>query len=171
MCSSSQEANRMVIVQYYMMVPSAMPCENWFCGTMVWLNRLVKRRDCSQWFCQGHKPRILTVKCLRGKVLVFLWVRSSSRDNISQVSRGPWLDCWGISPIPSRSKKFVCHEHLPDQLRGRPCRLSSGYHRLFLYELKWPGREAEHSLHLVPRLKYVQLYLHSIIHLHGVMID
>jgi hypothetical protein len=32
-----------------------------------------------------------------------------------------------------------------------------------------PGREADHYLHPVPRLKCVELYYHSPMHLHGVV--
>jgi hypothetical protein len=83
------------------------------------------------------------------------------------VVAGYWLD--GRGSIPGTAKSFVSTAQCPDRLWGPPISYamrtggsSQG--------LKWPVREAYH-LHLVPRSRLVELYLHSLMCLHDVVLN
>jgi hypothetical protein len=55
--------------------------------------------------------------------------------------------------IPGRSWNFFSSPQLcPDLLLGSSSLLSNVYRGFFPEGIKWPGREADHHLHLVPRL-------------------
>lgn len=71
------------------------------------------------------------------------------------------LDCrnhdQGIKMNPGRGKRhFFCLKH------SRPSTLINAYHRLFSLEVKWLVSEAHNThLHLVLRLRCIELYLYS----------
>jgi hypothetical protein len=51
--------------------------------------------------------------------------------------------------LPVRTKRFLLHSERPYRSWDTPCLLSNGY-RTFFAGVKWPGREANRLLHLVP---------------------
>jgi len=69
--------------------------------------------------------------------------------------------CWDFFSSPSR----------PDRLWGPPSFLSTGYKGAFSLGVKRPVREADHSPPSSTDVKvWVELYLHSPIRLHGVVL-
>jgi hypothetical protein len=56
------------------------------------------------------------------------------------------IQCWDTgSMCPGRGWNYFSSPPRPDRLWGPPNLLSNGYQRLFLWGVKRPGREADHS--------------------------
>jgi len=75
----------------------------------------------------------------------------SSWDTSVNVVPRPHYDSWqekGFFPLPLHS----------DWLWSPPKLLSIGYHRLFPWEVKWPGHETDHSPPSSSKVKYVWVY-------------
>jgi hypothetical protein len=68
--------------------------------------------------------------------------------------------------IPSRSKRFFSAPQHPDPLQGPPSLPSNGYQGLFSQGVKLTT-----YLNQVPRSQMVELYLHSPISLHGMVLN
>ena len=70
------------------------------------------------------------------------------------------LDCGldGRVSFPGRGQRCVSSPQRPDRIWSTPSLLSNRYRGLSPLELKWLGREADHS-HLVPKSKMVELNL------------
>jgi hypothetical protein len=80
-----------------------------------------------------------------------------SQGSSAVIMTGYRLD--GRGSIPSRDKRYFFSPQCPDQLWGPPTLLSSGYWGLFLQRKSgWSMRLITH-LHLLPRLRMVDLYL------------
>jgi hypothetical protein len=63
--------------------------------------------------------------------------------------------------IPGRDKKLFSSAQCPDRLWGLPSLLCIWYQGFFLREWRGKGVSLTTHLHLVPRLRIVELYLHS----------
>jgi hypothetical protein len=83
-----------------------------------------------------------------------------------------WTTGWdGLVSIPSRSNRLFSSPHRADRLWGPHNLLCNGYRGLF------PQRESGRSvkltthLYLVPMSTMVEVYLHSLMYLHGMVLN
>jgi hypothetical protein len=70
--------------------------------------------------------------------------------------------------FPADGKRFFSTHSDPG---AHPASYQKRTRGLFRLGVKQPGSEADHSLHLVPISRMVELYLHSPIRLHGVVLN
>jgi hypothetical protein len=114
-----------------------------------------------------------TTECCRANLI---WIRKGqlqrSQDNVVGIATGYGLDDRGVGvrvPVGSRISSSPCR---PDRLWGQPSLLSNGYQGLLPPEVKRPGREADQSLPTSAEVKKnMDVYIHSPIHLHGVVFN
>jgi hypothetical protein len=92
--------------------------------------------------------------------------RVRSRDNSVGVATGYGLD--GPGSIPSRVKIYFSPQH-PDRLWDPPSLLSNGYGGLLSRRYSGQDMNLTTHFHVVPRSRMVEIYLHSLIRLHGVV--
>jgi hypothetical protein len=64
--------------------------------------------------------------------------------------------------IPSRGKRFFLHSTVSRPVLGPTQKESNGLQGIFPWGVKLLEPEADHSPHLVPRLRTVELHLHSL---------
>jgi hypothetical protein len=88
----------------------------------------------------------------------------------SSVCMATGYDLNGSGSIPG-SARFLFSPQRPDQLWGQPSLLSNGYRRLF--PRVWSGRGVKLAthLHLVPRSRKLELYLHSPLCPHSIVLN
>jgi hypothetical protein len=134
-------------------------------------NRMVERCMCIR-----NYPAIQTVSQL-SKVISFflklkenifwiLWARNGSRDSSVGIALG-----YGLNDRGSRVR-FPVGTGNSSLHWGPPSLLSNGYQQLFPWGLKRPGREGDHSPPSSAEVKeWVELYFHSPIRLHGVVLS
>jgi hypothetical protein len=80
-----------------------------------------------------------------------------------------WME--GVQ-LPEEARDFPLSTALRPALPGgQPSLPSDEYQGAPFPMVKWPGREAGPSPHLVPRIRMVERHLHSSIRLHGVMLN
>jgi hypothetical protein len=87
-----------------------------------------------------------------------------SQDSSVSIGMGYGLD--GLGSIPGRGKRFLSSPLCQKRLWGPPSLLSNGYQDLFTWEQSGRGMKLTTHLHLVPRSRMEELYLHSPIRLH-----
>jgi hypothetical protein len=92
---------------------------------------------------------------------------------VQDTSVGTVMDYWldGRGSIPGRGKRFFSTPQWPHRLWAPLSLLTTGNSWLF-YRV-WDGRfvALNTHFHLLPRSRMVQLYFHSPIHLHGVVLN
>jgi hypothetical protein len=88
-----------------------------------------------------------------------------SWDTSVGIATGYRLDCSGS--ISGREK----FSHHPDKLCGPPIPLTNEYRELFPGGKSGRGSKLTTHLLLVPRSRMVELYLHSLIRLHGIVLN
>jgi hypothetical protein len=76
-----------------------------------------------------------------------------------------------VMKIPVRSKRFLYSPRSPDRLLSPPTLLSNGFTASFPSGKNSLGVKLTTHLHLVPRSIMVELYFHSHIRLHGVVLN
>jgi hypothetical protein len=86
----------------------------------------------------------------------------------SSVSRARGYGLDGRGSIPDRSKRLFSSPQSLDRLCGPPSFLSNGYRGLFPQAAG--GVKLTTYLHITPRSRMVELYLHSPIRPHGVVV-
>jgi hypothetical protein len=79
------------------------------------------------------------------------------------------LDEQGL--IPGWGMRFFSSPWILDRFWGPPSFLSNRYQRTLSPGVKWQGAKLITHLHTVPRLRTVELYLHSPIHLPGILLN
>jgi hypothetical protein len=79
------------------------------------------------------------------------------------IAMGYGMDCPGSITDKAR---FFSSAQRPDRLWGSPSLLSSGYR----WQSSW-GMKLTTHLHLMPRSRLAELYLHSPLCLHGIMLN
>jgi hypothetical protein len=87
-------------------------------------------------------------------------------DSSVSIAMGYGLDGQGL--IPGRSKRFVS---TPQHPRGPPSLLSNGYRGPFPQGWSNQGVKPTTHLHLLLRSRMVELYFHSSVLLHGVVLN
>jgi hypothetical protein len=83
------------------------------------------------------------------------------------IATGYGLDCPGSISIRAR---FFSSPPCPDRLWSLPGLLSDGQRELFSRGYSGRGVTITTYLHLVPRSRIVELYFHSLICLHGIVL-
>jgi hypothetical protein len=80
------------------------------------------------------------------KRLILSLLIDESRDSSVGIATGYGLDdrMTGVG-FPAGAGNFFSSTRIPDRLWGPPSLLSNGYRGFFSLEVKWPGREADHS--------------------------
>jgi hypothetical protein len=73
--------------------------------------------------------------------------------------------------IPRRGKRFLPAPQCEDRLWGPPSLISNGYHGLFPQGKSGRDVKLTTHLHLVLRLRMVELYLHILICLYGIVLN
>jgi hypothetical protein len=76
----------------------------------------------------------------------------------------------GRGSFPGRGIRFFSLFQFPDRMWGPPRFIPNGYQGLFIPGYNGRVVMLTTHLHLVPRLRTVELYLHSPIGLHGVVL-
>jgi hypothetical protein len=96
----------------------------------------------------------------------------TSRDDSVGIALGYGLDDWGSRVrFPAGAENFSLHHRVQNESGTHPASYPMGTRGSFP-GVKQPGREANHSPPPSAKVKeYVELYLHSPIHLHGVMLS
>jgi hypothetical protein len=92
------------------------------------------------------------------------WIQSSRRGSSVGIERG-----YGRDSIPGRGKRFFSFPQSSDRLWGLPSLLSNGYQDFFLRGQSDLGAKLTTHLHLVPRSRMVELHLHFLMRLHGLV--
>jgi hypothetical protein len=104
----------------------------------------------------------MTVSC--EKKTVFL-------DSVVGIATSDGLDNWGVRVRVLVGSRICSSPRRPDQLWGPPNLLSNGYGALSP-GVKRPGREADHLPPASAEVKKnVDLYIHSLVRLHGVVLN
>jgi hypothetical protein len=67
------------------------------------------------------------------------------RRDIVGIATGYRLDGGGVGVRVAVGSRICSSPSRSDRLCGPPNLLSNGYRGLFIREVKWPGREADHS--------------------------
>jgi hypothetical protein len=70
-----------------------------------------------------------------------------------------------------QGKIFFSFPHSPDRLEAHPASYPMGTGGSFSRAESGGGVKLTTHLHLVPRLRMVELYLHFLIYIHGVMLN
>jgi hypothetical protein len=77
---------------------------------------------------------------------------------------------WGQGSIPDMGRFFSSPQHT-DRPWGPPSPGSNGYRGLFPWDYSSRGVKLTTHLHLVPKSRMVELYFHSPICLHGIVLN
>jgi hypothetical protein len=95
---------------------------------------------------------------------IFYWIQAVSSVGIA-------TDCEmdGRGSTPGTGKRFLSSPQRPDRLWGPPNPLSNGYRGAISPGVKRQGSKADHSSQ--SRSRVMELYLHSPMRLHGVMLN
>jgi hypothetical protein len=100
-----------------------------------------------------------------------LGLLSDSRDSVVGIATGYGLDDRGVGVrVPVRSRIFSSPRH-PERFWGPPNLISNGYRGLFPRRENGRGVRLTIHLQLVPRSRKCELYIHSPIRLHGVVLN
>jgi hypothetical protein len=107
-----------------------------------------------------------------GTLLIIPWEDVRYRDcSVGIVTRLRAARLRSRGSTPSKVKRFFSSTQHPDGLWGPPSFAYNGYRQLF--PRGWSGRGVKVTihLHLVPRLRKMELYLHSHLCLHAVVLN
>jgi hypothetical protein len=82
----------------------------------------------------------------------------SSLDIAVGIATGYGLDSWGAGVWILAGARFLSSPHHSDRLWGSTSLLSNRYQELFLWEVKWPGHEVDHSPPTSAEVKNMWIY-------------
>jgi hypothetical protein len=114
---------------------------------------------------------LVTTRPLEKQIIVELPVEARSRDSAFGIVTGYGLYDRGVGVrVPVGSWTFSSPQR-PDRFCGSPSLLSGGHRGLFPRGKSDRGVKLTIHLHPVPKSRIVELYLHSLIRLHGVVLN
>jgi hypothetical protein len=133
------------------------------------LHLVPRSRKCGCIHPLPHKPSWGSAELVKRRDSFTFTSHNINRDSSVDIAMGYRLE--GRGSDPRKGKRFFSTPQSSGRLWIPPGLLSYGYHRLFLQRYGRRSVKLTTHLHLAPRLRITELYLHSCKQLHGVVLS